>query len=51
MEIAASINLPLGGVGQPGIAREGSIEGLLYYLESETMLLDRMPSQAATEAR
>ena len=38
-------SLPLGGVKQSGIGREGSTEGLLGYLETKTILLDGSPSR------
>jgi aldehyde dehydrogenase (NAD+) len=36
-------DVALGGFKQSGLGREGGREGLLPYLESETVLLDSAP--------
>ena len=43
----ADFNLPFGGCKQSGIGREGGVEGLAPYLETKTLLLDRLPEAVA----
>jgi aldehyde dehydrogenase (NAD+) len=43
--IRTDATIAFGGFKQSGIGREGGIEGLRPYLESKTVLLDRMPRQ------
>lgn len=40
----ADFSLPFGGFKQSGIGREGGAEGLMAYLETQTMMLDRLPA-------
>lgn len=42
-------SIAFGGFKQSGIGREGGHEGLLSYLETKTILLDRAPSAAAVQ--
>jgi len=37
-------SIAFGGFKQSGVGREGGIEGLMPYLETKTILLDRLPS-------
>jgi acyl-CoA reductase-like NAD-dependent aldehyde dehydrogenase len=37
----ADFNLPFGGFKQSGVGREGGIEGLMPYVETKTMLIER----------
>jgi acyl-CoA reductase-like NAD-dependent aldehyde dehydrogenase len=37
----ADFNLPFGGFKQSGVGREGGIEGLMPYIETKTMLIER----------
>lgn len=37
--------IAFGGFKESGIGREGGVEGLLPYLETKTLLLDKMPSK------
>jgi acyl-CoA reductase-like NAD-dependent aldehyde dehydrogenase len=39
--------LPFGGLKQSGFGREGGAEGLMAYLETQTMLLDALPAALA----
>jgi acyl-CoA reductase-like NAD-dependent aldehyde dehydrogenase len=43
----ADFNLPFGGCKQSGVGREGGVEGLSAYLETKTLLLDRLPEALA----
>ncbi len=42
----ADFNLPFGGFKQSGVGREGGVEGLMPYIETKTMLIER-PAAAA----
>jgi len=37
----ADFNLPFGGFKQSGVGREGGVEGLMPYVETKTMLIER----------
>jgi aldehyde dehydrogenase (NAD+) len=37
----ADFNLPFGGFKQSGVGREGGIEGVLPYVETKTMLIEK----------
>ena len=37
----ADFNLPFGGFKQSGVGREGGVEGLMPYIETKTMLIER----------
>ncbi len=43
----ADFKLPFGGFKQSGLGREGGAEGLMAYLETQTMLLDALPAALA----
>ncbi len=43
----ADFNLPFGGCKQSGVGREGGLEGIMPFVETKTLLLDRMPEELA----
>jgi len=45
----ADFNLPFGGFKQSGIGREGGPEGMMPYVETKTILVDRRPEAIAAE--
>ena len=47
----SDLGLPFGGFKQSGIGREGGRDGLYAYLETQTVILDGVPSEYAPPAR
>jgi aldehyde dehydrogenase (NAD+) len=43
----ADFNLPFGGCKQSGVGREGGAEGIMPFVETKTLLLDRLPEVLA----
>ncbi len=43
----ADFNLPFGGCKQSGVGREGGAEGIQPFVETKTLLLDRLPEGVA----
>jgi acyl-CoA reductase-like NAD-dependent aldehyde dehydrogenase len=43
----ADFNLPFGGCKQSGVGREGGAEGIMPFIETKTLLLDRLPEEFA----